>query len=157
MAEEIKFDLENGIDLTQVDTDSHFEPIPKGTYQASLRSLELKKSNEKKDQMWVISFEITEEGDYKGRIVFKNAMLEGAGKKYGVQFITKMVLAILSDKVDVSNFDVFGFPATGVGIGTPCTIKLKVTPAKGKYDAGNEVTQVAPAGSGGGMSALLNG
>lgn len=155
MAEEISFDLENGLDLTQIDTSSDFQPLPKGKYQAEIRSIELKEAKSSGDQMWSISFEITE-GEYEGRVVFKNAMLEGKGKKYGIQFITKMVLAVLSDKVDVKNFDILGFPATGVGIGTPCTIKLKVTKGNKKYGPSNDVTDIEPPSAGGGMSSLLN-
>jgi len=155
MAEEISFDLENGLDLTQVDTSSDFPAIPKGTYQAKIRGIKLKEAKSSGDKMYAISFEITD-GEYKGRIIFKNAMLEGGGKKYGIQFITKMVLGVLSDKVDVKNFNLLEFPETGVGIGVACSIKLKVTPATKKYSEGNDVTDITPPSSGGGMSALLD-
>ncbi len=120
------------------ENDNNFEPIPAGWYQAQIEKAEVKATKAGNGSYMNVQYKILGP-QYAGRVVFgmitiqnPNSTAEEIGKKEMGSLMDACAL------VSVNNTDSF--------IGKTLTIKVKVKPATGQYEAGNDVSAWKPAG-----------
>jgi hypothetical protein len=115
-----------------------FDPIPAGSYQATIAK------SEKKDTAkgWRLSLQWTINGPtHQGRVVFgslnlkhENAQTEEISRKQLGELLRAIGLAQLKD--------------TDQLVGQSCIIRVKLRPAKDGYDESNDVSGYKPLGEG---------
>lgn len=119
-------------DVTGVEPNKAFEIIPPGDYIAQVVESDVKDTKASDGQYMKLTWQILD-GEHEGRKVFDNITLRNPNQQ--AQEIGARDRAAL-------------YQALGLGTqvqnteelhGIPCTIKVKVRPAKGDYAASNEV------------------
>ena len=132
--------LPNGpFDATQVDPDAGNDPIPAGTYLMHIVASEMKLTASGSGQYLKLEMEVLD-GPHARRKVWDN-------------------LNILHHKKDVADraYATLSAVARATGKGQfsdsaelhnlPFTARVKVTPARGEYEAGNAIAKYLPAGT----------
>lgn len=119
---------------------AEFELIPAGVYPAIVTASEIKPTKDATGQMLALTWQIVD-GQHKGRIVFQNLNIVNKNPK-AVEIANGELSAIckamglvntVQDSSELHNL--------------PVNLKIKITPAKGEYDAKNEFKGVAAYGS----------
>lgn len=124
------------INLDEIDeTQPDFPVIQPGWYPAIIINVEPKMSSNG-NPMIAWNFEM--QGEHKGRQQFYNTV---TNKESGLKRLKKLLIAIVPD-FDFREFNPKQFAESGVALGKPCMIKLKVGTYNGK--ATNNVNDVAP-------------
>lgn len=120
----------NVADLPQNNT-GNYEPLPDGDYHVTVEGAELKTTNDGTGQYIKLKMKVSGPS-HAGRVLFSNlnirnksAKAEEIGRAQLGDIMRAIGLATLSD--------------TDQLIGAPMTVKVKVKPAEGQYEAGNEV------------------
>jgi len=109
----------------------NFEPIPAGTYAATITQAELATTKAGTGQYIKLRYDITGP-THEGRVIFGNLNIRNPNPKaeeIGRQQLGDLMRAI-------------GLPSvndTDQLIGGQCQIKVAIKPADGQYEAGNEV------------------
>lgn len=123
------------INLDEVDeSQPDFPVIAPGWYPAIIINVEAKTSSNG-NPMMVWNFEMRD-AENKGRQQFYNTVLN---KPSGLKRIKKLILAILPDQ-SLADFNPKDFVDSGVALGKPAMIRLKVGSYQGKPN--NSVTDV---------------
>jgi hypothetical protein len=123
-------------DARQVDPSDNFEAIESGWYTAQLQTSESLKTNAGDGSYLKLMFKILQ-GKYKGRMVFTNLNLDNPNP-VAVEIAERNLSAICHAT------GVFLLENTEQLHGKPLEIKVKYIPAKGKYDASNDVSGYRP-------------
>ena len=120
----------NVADLPQSNTGS-YEPLPDGDYAVTIEGAEVKATNDQSGQYIKLKMKVSGPS-HSGRVLFanlnirnKSAKAEEIGRAQLGDIMRAIGLATLSD--------------TDQLIGHALTVKVKVKPADGQYEAGNEV------------------
>jgi hypothetical protein len=115
-----------------------FEPLPAGDYQVMIDSAEIKTTS--KGDGKFLKLELTVLGDnFNGRKLFDNINLKNPNKQ--CEDIGKSMLASLAIACGITNLR-----ESAELLGKQVIVKIKVTPATEKYDAGNQVRAYKPVG-----------
>lgn len=80
-------------DLSEETGDMGFDALPAGVYEAHIIKSEGAFSKNNSDEYLTFTWQILS-GDFKGRLLFDRAMLEGKGKKYGFNKLKAIALAV---------------------------------------------------------------
>lgn len=143
----VSFDDEGNaalIDLGDTDENSgEFAPIPRGKYSAIVEELEYKISSAG-NPMWAWKFEITD-GEFVGRFVWNHTVFNAKSAPR----LKKSLLAMGRTDLIQTPFDPQDEDIMQSLVGAEVTLELKITPAKGEYDASNAVKNVLLLQSGG--------
>lgn len=134
----------HGFDANNVEPNAPRDPIPAGWYKAVIAESIEKPTKAQTGSYLQLTLEVIE-GDHAGRKVFERLNLNNPNQQ----------------AVEIAQRSLSGI-CRAVGVMTPRTsndlhdkpmmIKVKVTPPKDGYDAGNEITEYAPVQKGGGAS-----
>jgi len=113
-----------------------FEPLPVGTYDATIGGMELKKSKAG-NPMMSITFNVQHE-DYKNRKLFTHFVLNN---DIALGRLKRFLLNVFPD-AELSNLDLNELCAGGTGLGRACTLKVTQRPYDGRMS--NDVKEVLP-------------
>lgn len=123
-----------------VSINSNFEPLPEGWYTAAISGAEIKTTKSGNGQYINVKYTILGP-THQGRVVFgminiknPNPQAEEIGRQQLGEIMRAIGLAKVSD--------------TDQLIGGNLSIKLKITPANGNYDASNSVSGFKASGNG---------
>lgn len=125
------------INLDEIDENAaDFPALPPGWYPCVVLNVEPKMSKAK-NPMLVVTFELL--GEYKSRQMFYNLVLN---KESGLRRLKKWILIACGPDFDFRGFNPTKFAESGIALGRPCRIRLKIGMYEGKQN--NSVTDVMP-------------
>jgi hypothetical protein len=133
---ELSTTLSEAFDTPNEEGSPHFEPLPKGSYVASIIDAKAGPLKNGKGQAVSITWEVNDD-KYSGRLIFDRIIVshESAdAMKYG-----RRKLKDVANACDVTE------QITDLGVlhGKPCLISVKIeTDPKGEYPPKNQVTRV---------------
>jgi len=120
--------------------DNDFSPLPAGDYKVIITQTEDKvTSDNPRNKYLSITFDLADEGKYKGRKIFENLNLWRDGTRetdpktvsIAQQNLSAICRAVGKMKIK----------DTQELCGKPILVTLKITPASGNYGAGNRITK----------------
>lgn len=125
--------------VTDEAEDMSFEVLPVGEYTAQIKKAEIKTTKDGEGEYISCQWEIMEAKNiqHEGRTVFQNLNLVNKNEmavKIARSQLRQITLAMGIDKLD----------DTDELVGQPLRIILKIRPAKGGYEASNDIAKVMP-------------
>lgn len=125
--------LKNTFQTEEVE-DISFEPIPAGEYTLRVTKSEIKTTRAGNGEYISLQMEVMDEGPYNGRIVFENLNIVNPNEQ--AVKIARAALKQLCQAIGISELE-----DTAELHGTPFRARLKITPARDGYDAGNAIAK----------------
>lgn len=134
--------------LNEVEEQSVFEVLPKGTYNAIVEEFEFTTSQSSGSPMIKCVYSIID-GEYADRKIFDYYVLTGEGAKYALPRLKQLITRVVPEE-DSANFNPAKFAESGVIINRQCRITLGIqTQKKGEYkgEKRNNVREILAADS----------
>ena len=134
--------------LNEVEEQSVFEVLPKGTYNAIVEEFEFTTSQSSGSPMIKCVYSIID-GEYADRKIFDYYVLTGEGAKYALPRLKQLITRVVPEE-DSANFNPAKFAESGVIINRQCRITLGIqTQKKGEYkgEKRNNVREILAANS----------
>ena len=134
--------------LNEVEEQSSFEVLPKGTYNAIVEEFEYTTSQSSGSPMIKCVYSIID-GEYADRKIFDYYVLTGEGAKYALPRLKQLITRVVPEE-DSTSFNPVKFADSGVIINRQCRITLGIqTQKKGEYkgEKRNNVREILAAES----------
>lgn len=134
--------------LNEVEEQSSFEVLPKGTYNAIVEEFEFTTSQSSGSPMIKCVYSIID-GEYADRKIFDYYVLTGEGAKYALPRLKQLITRVVPEE-DSTSFNPVKFAESGVIINRQCRIALGIqTQKKGEYkgEKRNNVREILAADS----------
>ena len=134
--------------LNEVEEQTSFEVLPKGTYNAIVEEFEFTTSQSSGSPMIKCVYSIID-GEYTDRKIFDYYVLTGEGAKYALPRLKQLITRVVPEE-DSANFNPAKFAESGVIINRQCRITLGIqTQKKGEYkgEKRNNVREILAANS----------
>lgn len=134
--------------LNEVEEQSSFEVLPKGTYNAIVEEFEFTTSQSSGSPMIKCVYSIID-GEYADRKIFDYYVLTGEGAKYALPRLKQLITRVVPEE-DSTSFNPVKFAESGVIINRQCRITLGIqTQKKGEYkgEKRNNIREILAAGS----------
>lgn len=134
--------------LNEVEEQSSFEVLPKGTYNAIVEEFEFTTSQSSGSPMIKCVYSIID-GEYADRKIFDYYVLTGEGAKYALPRLKQLITRVVPEE-DSTSFNPVKFAESGVIINRQCRITLGIqTQKKGEYkgEKRNNVREILAADS----------
>ena len=134
--------------LNEVEEQTSFEVLPKGTYNAIVEEFEFTTSQSSGSPMIKCVYSIID-GEYADRKIFDYYVLTGEGAKYALPRLKQLITRVVPEE-DSANFNPAKFAESGVIINRQCRITLGIqTQKKGEYkgEKRNNVREILAANS----------
>ena len=134
--------------LNEVEEQTSFEVLPKGTYNAIVEEFEFTTSQSSGSPMIKCVYSIID-GEYADRKIFDYYVLTGEGAKYALPRLKQLITRVVPEE-DSANFNPAKFAESGVIINRQCRITLGIqTQKKGEYkgEKRNNVREILAADS----------
>ena len=129
-------------DEVEADTTNVFDPVPKGTYDAVIISVDDKNSSAG-NAMLVFNFKLTSGGPgIEDHIITKYAVLSGNGSEYGRKFVKKLLVRLFKDEIDLTRFNKTNFANSDIAVGKQCSLVLSEPKSNGSYSERNNILDV---------------
>ncbi len=123
--------LPKSFNAAEIEPGSSFQPIPPGKYAVVITDSEMLPTKDKKGEYLKLTFKVVQ-GEYTGRYIWLNLNLINQSAQ--TVEIAERELSAICHAVDVLA------PEDTVELhGIPMGAKVKVTPAKGQYEASNSI------------------
>ena len=134
--------------LNEVEEQTSFEVLPKGTYNAIVEEFEFTTSQSSGSPMIKCVYSIID-GEYADRKIFDYYVLTGEGAKYALPRLKQLITRVVPEE-DSTSFNPVKFAESGVIINRQCRITLGIqTQKKGEYkgEKRNNVREILAANS----------
>lgn len=134
--------------LDDVEEAKGFEVLPKGDYNAVVDELEFGESSTN-NPMFTVVYSITD-AEHENRKVYDYWVLGGKGLEFGLQKLKQFLTRIVPE-ANLAAFSPEEFADSGIAIGRPVVLSLKIqTQKKGEYkgEKRNQVAEVKAATDG---------
>ena len=134
--------------LNEVEEQTSFEVLPKGTYNAIVEEFEFTTSQSSGSPMIKCVYSIID-GEYTDRKIFDYYVLTGEGAKYALPRLKQLITRVVPEE-DSTSFNPVKFAESGVIINRQCRITLGIqTQKKGEYkgEKRNNVREILAANS----------
>jgi hypothetical protein len=145
-------------DMGGTEEDAGFEPIPKGTYNATIEAVEFRMSQSSQQPMWSVTYALTDEPWAE-----KNRKLFGfvSFKKDQLPRAKSFLKRVAPELAELNNFNPEKVASEGTLLGRPCRLRVDIEKSE-EYGNRNRVRDVLAArggegagGEGGGGSFSL--
>jgi len=120
------------MDLSGVDGELGFQPLPKGNYAVEIDECEFKESSNG-NPMIMFKFKVIDHEKYADRYLWEHCVLNN---EFGVKKL-KVLLARWFPTLNLSDFDPNSFSESGEAIGVKGIVKLSVKTKKGEEPRNN--------------------
>ena len=134
--------IKNASDDSEIKPLGTFEPLPVGTYVVVVTDSDHKDVSTKKGTMFTFTYEVVQEGEYKGRLIFDN-MIDKHESARAAQFGLQKLKAIMN---------ACGKPQakeTKELHGIPFELSVKIQKGDEKFGDSNTCWNYQPCGTGG--------
>lgn len=132
-------------DATQIDPTQSYDPLPAGEYRAIIVESEVGETKKKREgqaqegTILKLTWEVIE-GEFEGRRIFDNINLANDNQQ-AVEIGQRQLSGIChaTGRLQVSDSEQLH--------NIPCILKVKVRPAKGDFEASNDIKEYKPDGA----------
>jgi len=134
--------IKNANDESEVKPLGTFEPLPVGTYVVVVSDSDHKETSKKNGTMFTFTYEVVQDGEYKGRLVFDNMIDTHESQKaaqFGKQKLGGLMRAVNKPQAkDTKELH-----------GIPFELAVKIQKGDEKYGDSNSCVDYQPCGTGG--------